>query len=94
MSNSMMSLGPPSSGSGVDDEVVDDVSSDVRDAARQASTDAFSLAMYVSAGLLLIGAAINGVGIRNPSPESRVEPEAATGPPPADPGVGLSSPRT
>ncbi len=36
-------------------------------AARQASTDAFRLAMIVSAGLLLAGAAINAVGIRNPS---------------------------
>ena len=36
-------------------------------AARQASTDAFRLAMLVSAGLLLAGAAINAAGIRNPS---------------------------
>ncbi len=35
-------------------------------AARQASTDAFHLAMLVSAGLCLAGAAINGIGIRNP----------------------------
>ena len=37
------------------------------DAARQASTDAFHLAMLVSAGLLVAGAAMNAVGIRNPS---------------------------
>jgi EmrB/QacA subfamily drug resistance transporter len=36
-------------------------------AAREASTDAFRLAMLVSAGLLLAGAAINAAGIRNPS---------------------------
>ena len=36
-------------------------------AAREASTDAFRLAMIVSAGLLLAGAAINVVGIRNPT---------------------------
>jgi len=59
-----------------------DVSPEVRDAARQASTDAFSLAMYVSAGLLLIGAAINGVGIRNPSPEGRHGGPGAEQPPP------------
>jgi EmrB/QacA subfamily drug resistance transporter len=37
------------------------------DAIRRASTDAFRLAMLVSAALLLAGAAINLVGIRNPS---------------------------
>jgi hypothetical protein len=36
-------------------------------AAREASTDAFHLAMLVSAGLLLAGAAISALGIRNPS---------------------------
>jgi hypothetical protein len=39
------------------------------DAAQQASTDAFRLSMIVSAALLLVGAAINAVGIRNPTPE-------------------------
>jgi EmrB/QacA subfamily drug resistance transporter len=39
------------------------------DAARRASTDAFHLAMLVSAGLLVAGAALNGVGIRNPERE-------------------------
>jgi EmrB/QacA subfamily drug resistance transporter len=37
-------------------------------AAQEASTDAFHLAMLVSAGLLAAGAAINGLGIRNPRP--------------------------
>jgi hypothetical protein len=41
------------------------VSPEVRAAARSASTDAFHLATVVAAGLLLIGAAVNGVGIRN-----------------------------
>ena len=36
-------------------------------AVREASTDAFHLAMFVSALLLFAGAAINAVGIRNPS---------------------------
>jgi EmrB/QacA subfamily drug resistance transporter len=35
------------------------------DAAQEASTDAFRLAMLTSAGLLLAGAAVNGFGIRN-----------------------------
>lgn len=47
------------------------VSAEVRTAARAASTDAFRLAMLVSVGLLLAGAAINAVGIRNPSAEGR-----------------------
>ena len=51
--------------------VPEDVDPEIADAATQASTDAFRLAMIVSAGLLLAGAAINGFGIRNPSPRSR-----------------------
>jgi EmrB/QacA subfamily drug resistance transporter len=45
-------------------------------AAREASTDAFHLAMVVAAGLLLAGAAVNAVGIQNPSrkPGAVVEP--------------------
>ncbi len=54
-----------------------DVSGELRIAAREASTDAFHLAMFVSAGLLLVGATINGVGIRNPEPEGR-QPGPAT----------------
>jgi EmrB/QacA subfamily drug resistance transporter len=45
------------------------VSPEIRDAARSASTDAFRLAMLVSAALLLAGSAINAVGIRDPSRE-------------------------
>jgi hypothetical protein len=39
-------------------------------AAREASTDAFHLAMLVSAGLCLAGAGVNALGIRNPSKET------------------------
>ena len=45
-----------------------DVSPAIVEASREASTDAFHLAVMVSAALLLIGAAVNGFGIRNPSP--------------------------
>ena len=49
------------------------------DAAREASTDAFHLAMIVSAALLLAGAAVNAVGIRNQTPEeSRRAAEASS----------------
>jgi len=41
-------------------------------AAREASTDAFHLSMLVAAVLCLTGAAINGVGIRNPRPGEAV----------------------
>lgn len=40
-------------------------SPELRRAVRESSTDAFHLAMTVSAGLLLVGAAVNGLGIRN-----------------------------
>lgn len=43
--------------------------SELASAAREASTDAFHLAMLVSALLLLGGAAINGLGIRNEVPQ-------------------------
>jgi EmrB/QacA subfamily drug resistance transporter len=49
------------------------------DAARRASTDAFHLAMLVSAGLLVVGAATNAVGIRNPRREGAQEPAATVG---------------
>jgi EmrB/QacA subfamily drug resistance transporter len=42
----------------------------LRQAARGASTDAYHLAMMVAAGLLFLGAAVNGAGIRNPAPVS------------------------
>jgi EmrB/QacA subfamily drug resistance transporter len=44
-------------------------------AAREASTDAFHLAMIVGAGLLLTGAAVNALWIKNPSRK----PESADG---------------
>jgi predicted MFS family arabinose efflux permease len=44
--------------------------SGLRQAARDASTDAYHLAMEVAAGLLFVGALVNGVGIRNPQPVS------------------------
>ena len=62
--------------------VPDEVDPEIAAAAREASTDAFRLAMIVSAGLLLAGAAINGFGIRNPSArelEAAAEAPAATG---------------
>lgn len=43
----------------------DGTDSELATAAHQASTDAFHLAMLVSAGLLVSGAALNAVGIRN-----------------------------
>jgi EmrB/QacA subfamily drug resistance transporter len=42
---------------------------DLAAAAREASTDAFHLAMIVAAALCLAGAAVNGIGIRNPTRE-------------------------
>lgn len=52
------------------------------DAAREASTGAFHLAMLVAAGLLIAGAAMNAIGIRNP-PRSERGPPAADGVPAA-----------
>jgi EmrB/QacA subfamily drug resistance transporter len=48
-------------------------------AARQASTDAFRLAMLVAAALLAAGAAVNAVGIRNPERSPAPDPSAAAG---------------
>jgi len=45
-----------------------DVPPDQVEAARLASADAFHLAMAISAGLCLVGAAVNAVGIRDPRP--------------------------
>jgi EmrB/QacA subfamily drug resistance transporter len=45
----------------------------VRRAVREASTDSYHLAMLIAAGLLFLGAAVNGVGIRNPRPERMAE---------------------
>jgi hypothetical protein len=60
----------------------DDTDPALADAARQASTDAFHLSMLVSAGLLVAGAAMNAVGIRNPSREA-LEARPAEGAQPA-----------
>lgn len=46
-----------------------DVDPTLAGAARRASTDAFRLAMLVSAGLLLVGGVVNAVGITNPPRE-------------------------
>jgi len=62
--NEVAPLNPPSEG----------VSPAVRDAATSASTEAFHLAMFVSAGFLLVGAAVNGFGIRNPAPGEQAPP--------------------
>ena len=48
---------------------------EVVQAAREASTDSFHLAVLVAAGLMLIGAAVNALGIRNPPRPARAEPE-------------------
>jgi EmrB/QacA subfamily drug resistance transporter len=58
----------------------DDVDPQLAEAAREASTDAFHLAMLVAAALCLAGAVINGIGIRNPTPAEQqraAEAEAA-----------------
>jgi EmrB/QacA subfamily drug resistance transporter len=67
-----------------------DVSPQLRTAATQASTEAFHLAMLVAAGLMLAGAAVNALGIRNPAPAGRHLGPAAEQPPP-DSGAGTPS---
>jgi EmrB/QacA subfamily drug resistance transporter len=61
-----------------------DISPQVRAAAQQASTHTFHLAMLAAAGLLLAGAAINAIGIHNPTPTSRHHRPATKQPPQAD----------
>jgi EmrB/QacA subfamily drug resistance transporter len=58
-----------------------DVSPQIRTAARAASTDAFHLAMLVAVALLLAGAAINAVGIRNPGAQGRHQGPGGERPP-------------
>jgi hypothetical protein len=58
------------------------VSEEIAAAAGTASTDAFHLAMLVSAGLLVAGAAVNAVGIRNPAPTGRRGGPGGEQPPP------------
>ena len=64
-----------------------DVSREVRAAAKEASTEAFHLAILVAAGLMATGAAVNGFGIRNPAPAGRHLGPGAEQPPP-EPGTG------
>jgi EmrB/QacA subfamily drug resistance transporter len=64
------------------------VSPEIRDAARSASTDAFRLAMIVSAALLLAGSAINALGIRNPSMEGHHGGPGAEPPPDGEAAAG------
>jgi EmrB/QacA subfamily drug resistance transporter len=45
----------------------ENASPELRQAVRTASTDSFHLAMVIGAGLLFLGAVVNGVGIRNPN---------------------------
>ncbi len=58
-------------------------SPELKRASEEASTDAFHLAMLIAAGLLVAGAAVNAVGIRNPGgPRWMRQPryaESATG---------------
>ena len=44
-------------------------------AQREASTDAFHLAMLIAAALLAAGAAVNAIGIRNPPPSAAIPAE-------------------
>ncbi|MGH2661687.1 MAG: MFS transporter [Actinomycetota bacterium] len=48
-------------------------------AAKEASTDAFHLAVLVAAGLMVVGAVVNGLGIKNPK-KGREEPTEERGP--------------
>ena len=67
------------------------VTPELASAVRGASTDAFHLAMYVAAGMLAIGAAVNGFGIRNPSSSGRHMGPGGEQPPPES---GSGSPTT
>jgi MFS family permease len=58
------------------------VSQQVRSAAKDASTQAFHLSMLVAAGLLVVGAGVNGFGIRNPVKSGRHLGPAGEQPPP------------
>jgi hypothetical protein len=66
----------------------DDVSPEIRAAARVASTDAFHLAMLVAAALMATGAVVNWLGIRDPAPAGRHLGPGAEQPP----SEGSSSP--
>jgi EmrB/QacA subfamily drug resistance transporter len=56
-------------------------SPELKRASEQASTEAFHLAMFIAAGLLALGAAVNAVGIRNPGgPRWMRQPKYADSP--------------
>ncbi|MBI4259932.1 MAG: MFS transporter [Actinobacteria bacterium] len=55
------------------------VSPEITAAAREASTDSFHLAMLVAAGLMAVGAVVNGVGIRDRQALEAAEAEARAG---------------
>jgi len=59
-----------------------DVAPDELNAAIRASTVGFHLAMVISAGLLLAGAVVNAVGIRDPRPAELASTAARTAMPP------------
>jgi hypothetical protein len=59
----------------------------VRRAVREASTDSYHLAMLIAAGLLFLGAAVNGVGIRNPRPAEEDVSGADAAPEPGRPAI-------
>jgi hypothetical protein len=70
----------------------------VAEAARRASTDAFQRAMLVTAALMAIGAAVNGIGLRPVTPgETGGEGAVGAAPassaaPPQEPGAASSPP--
>ncbi len=64
------------------------------DAVRSASADAFRLAMLVGAGLLIVGAAVDYVGLRETGPETTRVTGRDTGPAPATAGERATIPRT
>lgn len=61
---------------------VGDVSPELRVAAREASVQAFHVAMLLASGLLVAGAAVNAIGIRDPErpPARPPQPSAPLGP--------------
>lgn len=67
------------------------VSPEVRRVVKDASTEAFHLAILVAAGLMAAGAGVNGFGIRNPAPTGRHLGPGAEQPPPKR-GAGPAGP--
>jgi MFS family permease len=65
-----------------------DTPPEIRTAATEASTDAFHLASLVGAGLLILGAVVNWVGLGERSPEESSSPEASAAPAGAGPDRG------